>query len=299
MSASPLSEKKLDRPRTDRAFSLRPENDLFLLTCGHLEIPAVAFSERPLDDLWSRTTITTTVAVLRRGEAVTLVDCGYASATCDDPYRELGVLQAAILGLTPRTTRAIVAQLAEVGIAASQVTTIVATHLHLDHIGAFSDFPNAELVVEEREYEAFRAGKNPGYHPRDREHLARARSRIVPWTAKERWTGTADALRDGFDVHRDGRVRLVGLPGHTLSSSAALLDGRLLHVGDAAFQAWEYRKRRASMYGALTAHDRAGYRAGLDALGAFEDACVTHGISIVTSHDREQWSVLASDDEPS
>jgi glyoxylase-like metal-dependent hydrolase (beta-lactamase superfamily II) len=299
VSASPLSEKKLDRPRTDRAFSLRPENDLFLLTCGHLEIPAVAFSERPLDDLWSRTTITTTVAVLRRGEAITLVDCGYASATCEDPYRELGVFHAAMLGLTPKATRSIVLQLADAGIAASQVRTIVATHLHLDHIGAFSDFPNAELVVEEREYEAFRAGKNPGYNQKDREVLARAASRITTWSAEERWMGTADALRDGFDVHGDGRVRLVGLPGHTQSSSAALLDGRLLHVGDAAFQAWEYRKRRASVYGALTAYDRAGYRAGLVALGAFEDACITHGIAVVTSHDREQWSALASDDEPS
>jgi glyoxylase-like metal-dependent hydrolase (beta-lactamase superfamily II) len=299
VSGPPLSEKKLDGPRTDRAFSLRAENDLFLLTCGHLEIPAVAFSERPLDDLWNRTTITTTVAVLRRGPAVTLVDCGYARATCEDPHRELGVVHAALLGLVPKATRSIVAQLADAGIAANQVTTIVATHLHVDHIGGFSDFPNAELIVEEREYRAFRTGKNPGYNRKDRELLERAAPRITTWSAQERWTGSAAALEAGYDVHGDGRVRLVALPGHTEASSAVLLDGRLLHVGDAAFQAWEYRKRRASMYGALTAYDRGGYRAGLSAIGAFEDACVTHGISVVTSHDRGQWEALASDGAPS
>lgn len=295
MSASPRSEKKLDGPRTDRAFSLRPESDLFLLTCGRHEIPAVALAERPLEELWGRTTITTTIAVLRRGADVTLVDCGYARATCEDPYRELGVFQAAILGLSPKTTRSIAEQLEAVGIAVTQVKTIVATHLHLDHIGAFADFPNAELIVEDREYKAFRAGESPGYHRKDRARIAGAASRIVPWSADARWTGTADALQAGFDVHGDGRVRLVALPGHTAAAAAALLDGRLLHVGDAAFQAWEYRRRRASVYGALTASDADGYRAGLRAIGAFEEACTTHGIVVVTSHDRGQFEALASD----
>lgn len=76
--------------------------------------------------------------VVLRGSQVTLVDAGG------------GTLLGAGLGALPR-------ELEEAGVLPGVVTTIVATHLHADHVGGLmtpggaARFPNAELVVQEAE----------------------------------------------------------------------------------------------------------------------------------------------------
>jgi glyoxylase-like metal-dependent hydrolase (beta-lactamase superfamily II) len=182
--------------------------------------------------------MTNTVAVVVRDDGdVVLVDAGWSVATCDDPRRELGVLQATVLGVRVSAADAIVTQLRELGIDPSRVRTIVATHLHLDHVGGVGDFPNAEVVTARRELEAyFRGHWWQGYRAHD---LARA--------GRLRALGLDDGPTYGFpasaDLFSDGEVVLLDARGHTAGSVAVALRGPLatyVHVGDAVYGRWEY-----------------------------------------------------------
>ena len=83
-----------------------------------------------------------------------LIDTGIApgnsSATGPQPHNETNVLQ----------------HLAALGLAPSQIDTVICTHFDVDHAGYHDAFPNAEFVVQRAHYELARSG-----HPR----LARAR----------------------------------------------------------------------------------------------------------------------------
>ena len=101
---------------------------------------------------------------------VTLVDCGWSREVCAQPVRVLGRVMSTVLGIDVRPGDALVDQLRGVGIDRDRVKTIVATHLHLDHVGGAIDFPNAEVVCSDVELSGFRANATQGYRKQDLEH---------------------------------------------------------------------------------------------------------------------------------
>jgi glyoxylase-like metal-dependent hydrolase (beta-lactamase superfamily II) len=207
--------------------------DLFFLTCGALAAPAFALERRWLGGL----RLSLTVAVVVRDDgSVALVDAAWSEETCRSPARSLGRAQAAFLGLRTRADDAIAAQLRAHGVDPERVTTIVATHLHLDHVGGVVDFPNAELVCTDRELEAYRTSRSPGYRAAD---LARGgRVRAVTLDAHPGYGFPAT-----HDLFGDGEVVLLDARGHTRGSLAVALRGprgTYVHIGDAAYMAWEY-----------------------------------------------------------
>ena len=122
--------------------------------------------------------------------------------------------------------------LAALGVRPADVTDVVLTHLHFDHIGWVSAdgapyFPNATIRCAAADLEYFRAGPDEEHFvsrlfraPRARERLAPVADRVETWTAD----GT---LMPGIDV------RLA--PGHTPGSSVVVVsDGtaRALLLGD-------------------------------------------------------------------
>lgn len=124
-------------------------------------------------------------------------------------------------------------QLATLGIAATEIHTIVLTHLHWDHASAVADFPLAELVLDAREHvDGVRAGSQfRGHSP-----LRPPPGRIctVDYTSAEPYAGFARTI----DLFGDGSVRLVSTPGHTPGHQSVLLrldDGEALLTGDAAY----------------------------------------------------------------
>src|ERR1700722_2829122 len=180
-----------------------------------------------------------TVAVaVRDDDSVVLIDCGWSAETCADLAGTLGALRARVMGIHVREGDAIVSQLRALGIHPVRVQTIVATHLHLDHIGGATDFPNAEVVVARSELEAFMqtsARLTSGYRAED---LAKAgRIRPVPLDAGPTYGFPASA-----DVFGDGQVVLLDARGHTAGSVAVALrsaKGSYVHAGDAAYLLWE------------------------------------------------------------
>ncbi len=121
---------------------------------------------------------------------------------------------------------AIDAQLERLGYRCADVTTVVYSHLHLDHAGGMEHFPQAVHVLQHDEL------------------------RHAWWP--DRWTARGYALADylpgrGFDyleldgdvdLFDDGSLRVVRLSGHTPGSQGLVVDlpqrGRVAFVGDAA-----------------------------------------------------------------
>lgn len=224
----------------------------------------------------------TILVVEHQGGEVTLVDAGWSEAQCRSPVREIGLAQSLLLGVAVRAGDDAKAQLARRGIAAGRVRRIVATHLHVDHVGGLDDFPDAEVISTPDELASARArGRLHGF---DVGRLARiGRLTLVALDGP---------ARDGFAASRAlGRgVTLLDARGHTAGSVAvevALGETRLLHLGDAAYTLREAEQDRPSPLSRSTAWDGRRQR---ETYRAIADAVRRPDVVAITSHDPTTWT---------
>ncbi len=253
---------------------------LELLTTGQMSVPGFAFGLSPAAAIHK---VPITVAVLVRADgSVVLVDTGLSRREIEAPIHAFGA-QGLVLRVDCDGSGSLVDQLERRGLDRSTVTTIIATHLHLDHLGGFVDFPNAEIIVTAAELAAARRlGLRAGYV-----HVAAltASGRVRPILFDR-------APRHGFpghlDLFGDGQVVLLDARGHTAGSTAILLTdpvaGRtVLHAGDAAYSPNEYRTRSMSPLARFTRFRESWLRETWGHLRAFESA--HPGTPVVLSHD--------------
>jgi N-acyl homoserine lactone hydrolase len=160
-----------------------------------------------------------------------MIDTAFDPIVATDRKQSFGRVGAAMF--TPEKVRPVSEQLRERGIEPGDVRTVVMTHLHFDHASGIGQFPDAEFVVERREWDAASdGGLRDGYFP---QHLAPAKNvRKVDLDAAP----AADGFRHVLDVFGDGSVRMAFTPGHTHGHCSILLateGGPLLLTGDATY----------------------------------------------------------------
>ena len=127
-----------------------------------------------------------------------------------------------------REDQGIVPQLAKVGVKPEDIDIVVLTHLHWDHVGNVSSFPNAQFILSRDElrfaldpvpylclaYEALQVGMQP--------EILRVIDRIKVVDMEER------EIAEG--------VKIIPLPGHTPGSIGVVVeteDGPYVVAGDA------------------------------------------------------------------
>jgi len=149
--------------------------------------------------------------VLRRDGHTILIDAG------------AGATMQPTLGKLPDNLRA-------GGIEPESITQVVLTHIHPDHANGLVDgagrphYPNAELVVHEREVE-FWLEPGHGNEPENvRRNRARAKINLAPYRDRLR------CIRDGEELF--GLTAILA-PGHTPGHTCWRIDG-----GSSAFLAW-------------------------------------------------------------
>jgi glyoxylase-like metal-dependent hydrolase (beta-lactamase superfamily II) len=235
------------------------------------------------------------VAVVHHPGGVVLYDTGYAPRVQRAVGRGIDRIYGALLPVRVNPGETAVEQLARLGVAADDVTTIVLSHLHADHLGGLCDFPAARIVVDPRAVAAMQGARGLGRLSRgwlpsllpddvaarvlDPASLAAVEADLAP-------LGEGAPARD---LTGDGSVVVVPLPGHSDEHLGLLVRtraGQVLLLGDAV---WHLR---AVTHGdlphplvRLITRDWAGYRRTVVDLAAL--ARRRQDLLMLPSHDED------------
>ncbi len=175
-----------------------------------------------------------------------------------------------------RATKAVVAGLAHLGAGPSDVTRILVTHAHPDHIGGLAGLrgrTGATVAVHERDAAYVREGRGPVL---DRRTLG---GRLFRRNGRSAPTPVDDELADGQLLDVAGGVRVVHTPGHTPGHVALLHEpSRVLITGDSIFNVFSRMRWPVASF----CTDVALTRQTADRLGEldYDVAAFTHGPEI-------------------
>ena len=114
-------------------------------------------------------------------------------------------------GLKMTRDDAMAAQLAKIGLTTSDIKYVVTGHMHLDHGGNVSQFPNATHVVQDDEMKAA-WWPDVGYSVY-----------YIPGDFADTKNYKMIRLNGDFDLFRDGSIQIIRAPGHTPGSQFAVV----------------------------------------------------------------------------
>lgn len=164
--------------------------------------------------------------LIEHRKGLVLFDTGCNPKVASDPE---GYWGPSAKFLHPRFTPddAVDAQIRQHGYRPEDVTHVVVSHLHLDHAGGMSLFPQAEFVIMK--------GELPyAYWPEPRLRAAFILEDLLP-TRRFKW----NELDGDTDLFGDGSLKVLSTPGHTpgecslmvrLRSEALILTGDTIHI---------------------------------------------------------------------
>jgi glyoxylase-like metal-dependent hydrolase (beta-lactamase superfamily II) len=228
-----------------------------------------------------------TVAVLERPDGLVLIDCGWSRTTCAWPHRDPGRAKSFFMGLDVKPEDAIASQLLSLEYAPGDVKHVIATHLHVDHVGGLVDFPKATLHCTQTEWDGAMKSKRTGFdkrtflHPDVKKHTLHTESAL--------------GFSRSHDLFGDGTVLLLDACGHTAGSMAVAVkhtQGWCVHAGDATMFVEDFHddaQKPPSLYMRAQTWDLSQQRM---TYGALLRAEVEGGARIVPSHDMAVFDSL-------
>jgi glyoxylase-like metal-dependent hydrolase (beta-lactamase superfamily II) len=172
--------------------------------------------------------------VIEHPEGIIVVDTGETALAAKPgyfpswhPYFKLGVREWV------QPEQEIGPQLRQLGISSRDIRWVVMTHLHTDHAGGLSHFPDSEIIVSQTEYEIAKglAGRLRGY---PNQHWP-------DWFSPRLVTFMPTAFGpfpQSLSLTRAGDVNLVPTPGHTpghLSVIIEDIDQTYFFAGDTSY----------------------------------------------------------------
>ena len=219
-----------------------------------------------------------------------LFDTGYATGEWHTGWR--GAVYRRLLPPSVRDADDVAARLRADGVDPASVSHVVLSHLHPDHVGGVRRFPHATFVLSAGHVRTLsdprlRAGVLTGLLPT---WFSDAERIVLDEQALSIVEIGGTAL-SAHDLLGDGSYLVVDLPGHADGHLGALIDGRVLLAGDAA---WGSDLIHAS--GNLKAlpravqHDADLYAATARSLSKI----AASGIRVVCSHDPLEAKELLS-----
>jgi len=123
--------------------------------------------------------------------------------------------------------KTLASQLAEIGVKPSDVTYLILSHSHPDHVGNVAMFPQATLVVQKAEYDWPAPNNTPRFNP----------------------VMKALKVEGDHDLFGDGSVTLISTPGHSPGHQCLLVKlpktGAILLSGDAVHTQANWDLKRA------------------------------------------------------
>lgn len=227
---------------------------------------------------------------------VILYDTGYASHLLTGDHGWKGRVYLWITPVSLDTGESALAQLGARGIAPEDVTHIVISHFHADHIAGLRDFPKAQFWCTRAAYldvarttglAALRKGFLPGLLPDDfasrLQSIEQANRVALP---------QAFAPFEAYDLFGDGSLRAVPLPGHAAGQVGLLFESRrgrtVFLIGDACWSETAYLELRPPhAITRLITHSSSDYLATLELLHRL--ALRQPDLLLIPSHSRRDY----------
>ncbi|MHB2016539.1 MAG: MBL fold metallo-hydrolase [Candidatus Xenobia bacterium] len=181
-------------------------------------VPRLLWEKYSPADAQNRIEMALHCTLIKTPQARVLVDTGISPHVSDDEVERWSLQRPVSLA----------AQLQAVGVAPDDITHVVLTHLHFDHVGGTAGasgavaFPRAEYVIQQREWDAAHSS-----HPR-------ARASYPPDTLHPLENGARLALIDG-ELEISPGLRVIPTGGHSWGHqvvAASNRDGGVLCWGD-------------------------------------------------------------------
>ncbi len=191
------------------------------------------------------------VAVLRHPEhGLLLFDTGYSAhffaATARFPER----LYRWVTPVHLAAQQSLAAQLAREGTAPDSVAWVVISHLHGDHVGGLSDFPQARMALSREAWDGMQArgrigALSKGLLPALVDARARAQLHFFEDRPAIELDDVFARFGSAFDLLGDRSVLMVPLPGHADGHFGLLfedVDGPVFLIADASWSSQAVRE---------------------------------------------------------
>jgi glyoxylase-like metal-dependent hydrolase (beta-lactamase superfamily II) len=205
---------------------------LYVLYCGEAHIPDVS-PWSPGVNVGQPAVFSDNCYLIQHGKDWMLWDTGYPDSLAERPEGVVGPRSRAVRKQT------LASQLAEIGVAPSQITIVAFSHSHGDHVGNGNLFTSATLYIQRAEYDAA-FGPEPGKY------------NFVPATYDQLRSSRVVKLEGDADVFGDDSVRIVSTPGHTPGHQSLLVrlprTGAVVLSGDVAHFQENFAMRRVPSF---------------------------------------------------
>jgi N-acyl homoserine lactone hydrolase len=242
---------------------------LYVLYCGEAHIADVS-PWSPGFNVGQPALFSDNCYLIQHGRDWMLWDSGYPDSLAEKPEGIVGPRSRAV------RTRTLASQLAEIGVAPSQVTHLAFSHSHGDHVGNGNLFSAATLYIQRAEYDAA-FGPEPGKYG------------FVPSTYEQLRGNRVVKLEGDADVFGDGSVKIISTPGHTPGHQSLLVrlpkTGALVLSGDVAHFEENFAARRVPGFN----HDIEQSRQSMDKVARVVEA---EHARLLINHDSKQNSTI-------
>ncbi len=186
--------------------------EMWRLECGGIHLAdGATFSDTHLFDGQPRA-LAGSCYLIRHGDDYLLWDTGLPKSLIGAPTSEHGVSLS--------LESSIVDQLAQIGVDPKAISKVAVSHYHFDHTSQLPDFPNATLLISEKDWEVVNS--------REEGIPYLVRSAFDPWLGQG--AGKVETIAKDHDVFGDGSVLIKATPGHTPGHNSLLV--RLPKTGD-------------------------------------------------------------------
>jgi N-acyl homoserine lactone hydrolase len=182
---------------------------LYRLDCGH----SLANDESawtPGQNVGRSVEFSSTCWLIKHGGDWLLWDAGVPESAMNDPKGWSTIPKLIVY----HVDRSVTGQLAELGLKPKDVTYVVASHSHGDHIGNLNLFPDSKIVMQRAEYDWIHSEKA------ESENVKTLKALALELIGHPKDIELLDGYRDVF---KDGSVTLIPTPGHTPGSQSLLV----------------------------------------------------------------------------
>jgi len=206
---------------------------MYVLYCGETQVPDVS-PWAPGTAPGTAMLFSVNCYLIKHAKGYMLWDSGFSDTLADNPDGMQGAR-----GMVMKRKQTLAAQLAQIGVAPSDVKYLAFSHTHPDHVGNANLFTAATLYIQQAEYDAA-FGPEP------------AKFGFVPANYDKLRASPMVKLTGDHDIFGDGSVTIVSTPGHTPGHQSLLVrlptTGAVVLSGDFVHFRANFEARRAPSF---------------------------------------------------